>query len=55
MEILVVARHVDDRGGSDLAADERHAELPIAVCDVAGQNQQIARFIGRELVAPGPA
>ena len=50
MEILVVAGHINNRRDADFAADERHTVDPLAVDDVAGEDEQIPCFIGDELV-----
>ena len=49
MVVLVVARHVDDGGDPKFPADEGHAELPVSVGDVAGQDQQVAVRVRAEL------
>ena len=41
IEVLVVARHVHDRRDIELAADERQAVIPVAVQDIAGQDEQV--------------
>ena len=50
--VLVVARHEDHRGELELAADERQAVVPVAVHDVAGQDEQVPVLVGRELALP---
>ena len=52
MVVLVIARHEDDRGELEFPADERHAVVPVAVHDVAGQDEQVPLLIGRELALP---
>ena len=52
VEVLVIARHEDDRGDLEFPADERYAVVPVAVHDVAGQDEQVPVLIGRELALP---
>ena len=52
IEVLVIARHEDNRGYLEFPADERHAVVPVAVHDVASQDEQVPVLIGRELALP---